>query len=353
MVFIELVHGKLLEFEPVSDWLHDGNVSSSERSARIFSAMEPPQRKWLEMIQLTKVPIDEYFVGFLLEHGSESHLACALEFLGYGFKIDRADILLDSLSRCPFGNDHESLQKLFVRLLTDSDDCPDKYMCKSLFDVILPRAIFVKILIDLKPNYIQVMAKTLQTFTFVQESFLHGVIKGFEGPDLFLEYAQMELGPYILPSGIANNMRTRTNAAMRYVIHRKQVNAFKFGDRSILDVAMNNSWESNEPEPFECIEELLMADADVSTSSKSGECSLQCILKYPASASRFRILVLLIRNGADISNVDEEHHGIIRHALCQLGIKYLIEAMRDENSTIYMGGFDIAEVIYKSVLGSS
>jgi hypothetical protein len=61
-------------------------------------------------------------------------------------------------------------------------------------------------------------------------------------------------------------------------------------------------------------------------------------------------VILLVQKGADVSRVKGKHQKIVRRALCHIGIIYVVQAMRDETSSIYMGGFDIADVFYKSVL---
>lgn len=69
------------------------------------------------------------------------------------------------------------------------------------------------------------------------------------------------------------------------------------------------------------------------------------------STSQLNIVVRFIKGGANISMVKGENQGIIRLALCEIGIKHFVKGFKDENSAIYMEGADIAEDIYRSILG--
>lgn len=330
-------------------WLPDCYLSAILGEA--FAILIQPNEIWLDMIQTFGSKIDEDFICSVLKYGTDSHLECTFKFVGDDYEITELFSTICALSDSEIGDDCLALEKLFIRLLTDFEvSCHDVGSAR-LFQIILSRPKFVKILHNLKPDFITFLSMQLQSpaLSITKAAFLHGVMKGFEGPDMFLQCANLEAGGFIYIDTYRRDGRDLTNAAVRYLIHRRQTDAVKVYRGSLLKAALCDSLLSNDAEPLECIQELLNSGVDVNAKCGLESTPIQFVVKYEDSPSRLNTVVLLIRAGADVSDVEEEHQGIIRHALCLISIKYVVQALRDENSNIY-NGMDMAQILYKSVL---
>lgn len=309
--FLKFLLSKLSELRPDSKESHLSSIF-----AAAFCIMDEPNIGYLQMIKEAGITVDGNFIAGVVKYGTEFDLKSSLGYLERHTEITKIFLMLDALCETKISDECPELQTLFIRLLTDYELNLNDSGCATLFKIILPRPKFVKILHDVKPEYLFHLREQLQSPVALRtkEAFLRESMKGFEGPDKFLECAHLELGSYIYHYAYRPD-RELTNAAVRYAVHRKLASTLQIYGNSILKEAIRSSLLSQETEPYECIQELLHNGADVNDTSDAQMSPIRFVLECWHCPSTMDTLILLIRAGADVSDIEQEYQELVRLAL--------------------------------------
>lgn len=343
--FIELV---------ISTVLSTGNdMELIYKFGPIYAAVDDDHCVWFNSLKGIGLDVTEDFLGHAIQSGYDNNLQCVLPSFSGPFRS--VTQLLSSMSYSKVENNSQAFQDLFRRLLIEYKPMPYDFVDDYIFRIVISRPDFVDILQELRPEMIVDAAESLPKTMGLSlwNHFVTAIQNSFDGPDRFLKHGAIEIGNWFLGKIAMSNKRSVINAGMRYIIHRNMTNALINGDESPLHVAVYHSISAQEDEPFECIQELINAGADVNAAAPRGTHPMDLALYFTYSPSLIKTLVMLIKAGADFSHVAQENHKYIRRALWETSIKYIIEGIRDPNSLIneYVQGSDVVGTFNEAIIG--
>lgn len=317
----------------------------------VYSSVKDTNGHWLESLMEIGFEIDISMLIVAVDSGEECNLVSVLALLEEDKIASNAQRLLSAYRSSDFKDESKPFQELFQKLLKVSVSKHYRPDSCHMFEIVLSRPKCMMLLYECMPEILGVISRKILINLTLSKLFFKSLIKGFKGPDRFLELSRLEIGHWLIKQIHESFDPKHITCGLQYLKHCGKIESPSFGDVTPLHVLCSKIPDLEHGIALDLTEAFLNAGADVH-SLLDGKTPLDLVLLHQQTSVQIKVISSLIKAGATFDHVVGRHyHRLIRIALWHTSIKHILEGLADPNSSLYEDGLDIGHLFSRAILG--